>query len=251
MNPLLIMELKKGRFTKNDNKIYQVIKEDPEVVTRNNIIALSDLCKVSQPSITRFAQKLGFEKYTDFKFEMYKYARAKSNETWKEEEQKIPAMQGYQQLMKEIDGFLTIDLLQEILPYLMNAKHIFTTGIQQSFLSAKLLEYNLQKLGIYCMAVNWDGLSSLPSMQHEDDLTIIFSVRAGSLSFVFDEQNEKQKGKFLLITMNAEHPYQQQINQTICLPPAVRKDYSLRLESQVVFMTFIDILSSYLALQLA
>ena len=254
MNPLTLMEMKKESFTKNDQKIYQAIQDDPEIVSRYNIVDFSKYCKVSQPSITRFAQKLGFEKYTDFKFEMYKYARMKTNTTqYPANKTKVPAIQNYKQLLDDMDDVLSVDMIQKISPYFLKAKHIFLCGVQQSFLPAKQLEFNLQKFGFYAYAMDLNHINSIPFIAKDDDLIVFFSVRANNIQLqeLINEHKDKQKGKILLITMNGNHNFKDKVVDTVCLPPAVRKDYSLRLESQVVFMIFVDVLSSFIASEIS
>ncbi len=250
MDPFLKMEMNIENFSKNDLRIYETIKADPEIVPRNSIVDLAKVCKVSQPSITRFCQKLGFEKYADFKFAIYSYAKIKTSEKESSGNFNLPAIENYISLLKDLDNVMTKDRLFEIARCIGKSKHIFTTGIGQSFLPARLFEINLRKLGLYASSVAYNEIEDIKELVQNDDLIIVFSVRAsnGVMEAIYDSLDHDLKGKVLLITMNQMNKYKNKVDYMAVLPPAVRTDYSLRLESQVEFFVFVDLLTSHLAL---
>lgn len=252
MNPFLKMEINIDRFSKNDHKIYETIINDPEVVPRNSIVDFAKLCKVSQPSVTRFCQKLGYDKYADFKYAIYSYAKIKTNSEESNENYNLPAIENYVRLLNELDETLNKSRLLEIGRYVMKAKHIFITGIQQSFLPAQLLEINLRKLGFYAVAITQDSINEIKQIAKEDDLIIVFSVRAnrGVLENIYESHDTKCQAKLLLVTMTDTTKYKNNVDYMVVLPPAISKDYSLRLESQVEYFIFVDLLTSHIALLL-
>lgn len=250
MDPFLKMEMNIDNFSKSDLRIYETIKADPEIVPRNSIVDLAKICKVSQPSITRFCQKLGFDKYADFKFAIYSYAKIKTSEKESSGNFNLPAIENYISLLKDLDHIMTKERLFELARCIFKSKHIFTTGVGQSFLPARLFEINLRKLGLYASSVSYSEISDIKEIVQKDDLIIVFSVRAskGALEVLYDSLDNEFKAKVLLITMTQANKYKNKVDYMAVLPPAVRNDYSLRLESQVEFFVFVDLLTSHLAL---
>ncbi|EQM95778.1 hypothetical protein MBAG_03513, partial [Coprobacillus sp. D7] len=75
MNPLNKIDLKKDTFTKKEMIIYDILKENPDLILRGSITTLSKDYGVSQSTITRFCQKIGYEGFNDFKFDVFRYEK--------------------------------------------------------------------------------------------------------------------------------------------------------------------------------
>lgn len=71
MNIIDRIEAAKPNFTKSDELIYNCIKEDYWIIIReaSTIVDLAEKCRVSKSAILRFAKKLGYSGYSEFKYD--------------------------------------------------------------------------------------------------------------------------------------------------------------------------------------
>ena len=84
MNPFEKMELKKETFTKKEMIIYDLLHNDLEIILRSSATDLSKDYHVSQATITRFCQKLGYDGFNEFKFDVFRYQKQGVTSTLKE-----------------------------------------------------------------------------------------------------------------------------------------------------------------------
>lgn len=246
MEPLIQMELVKDIFSKTDLKIYNKIKEEPSYVASSNIVGLAEWCEVSQPSITRFCKKIGFKKFTDFKSSMYRSILMGRNH---EQKDSVPSLlHHYQELLSLTEHVLTNEVMEDLTKYIFSFKHIFVTGISESFFPAKLLEFKFRNLGLYISAIPNSELHDIFNYVQSEDLIIIFSVRGGngrnSLKSFFSEVDNE---KVLLITMNMNSKYKDVVDKILVLPNTNYNNAINRTKTDILFYVFIETLVSYIA----
>ena len=76
MNPYELIDLKKSSFTKTDLHIVDLVTKNADAIFRNATITnLAKEYGISQASLTRFIQKLGYTSYSEFKFDIYRSAQ--------------------------------------------------------------------------------------------------------------------------------------------------------------------------------
>ncbi|MCE4052207.1 MurR/RpiR family transcriptional regulator [Bacillus sp. Au-Bac7] len=251
MDPIVQMELIKESFSETEFKIYNKIIEDPSYVARSGIVGLAEWCEVSQPSITRFCKKIGYKKYSDFKYTMYRYVMMKRNTVLENTE---PALfQHYQELLSLAEGILTKDLMIDLAKYILSFKHLFVMGLSESFIPGKLLELKLRKLGLYVSAISPSELHDIFNYVQKEDLTIIFSMRGGTIENPlgkFFSQRESFNGEVLLVTMNMNSKYKELVDKTIVLPQVNISNSINQTKTDILFYVFVETLVSFIAYQL-
>jgi len=70
------LEFNKGSYTKTEKKIYSILIEELHLIERFTIMQMAEYMDVSHSAIMRFCQKLGFEGYSDFRYNYIKYAHS-------------------------------------------------------------------------------------------------------------------------------------------------------------------------------
>lgn len=71
-------------LTNTERKICTVILDDPTVVSEHSIIEAAELCSTSKSAMLRFAKKLGYTGYSEFKYAV--------SESFTKEEKESPKM---------------------------------------------------------------------------------------------------------------------------------------------------------------
>lgn len=244
MNPFEIMELKKKSFTKKEYVIYELMLTHVDSVIRDSMTTLAETFKVSQPTITRFCQKLGYDGFNEFKFDVYRHQKevlvhGQDNST--------SLLELYSSLIMQIDLALPRQKGLEIAEKITKAKHVYVTGTHKSFLSAKMLQYNLFKLSIPAIPIQADERQELKHVVSKDDLLVVFSTEGDSCKEMLDEYVKSQTIQTMLITMNDKTMYKNKVDTFVWLPNSKNQSHTLYLENQVIFMVFIDLLTSYIA----
>lgn len=244
MNPLLKMEAVKDSFSDTDLKIYNKIKSDPYYVIQSGIVGLSDWCKVSQPSITRFCQKIGYGKFSDFKQEMYLHVLGEGDQSGKNLTQDN-ALNNFIQLVTLIEEKLTNDILNDFASSLIKYENIFFTGIVESGVVGRLLTYKLRRLGLKCFFIDPTELNDTIFFSSKNELIVIFSARGpvvGNDLGEFMKRSDKFNGDIFLVTMNPDYK-NNSISKKVTLP----RPQAFNTSPNFVFQYFAEKLTTCIA----
>lgn len=124
-------------LTHTERKICTVILDDPTVVSEHSIIDAATLCGTSKSAMLRFAKKLGYSGYSEFKY-------AVGESFIKEEKQNTESGDIYQEIVSSYSQTITelskldyntqLTLLAE---YIDQYKHVESIGIGNSSFYAK------------------------------------------------------------------------------------------------------------------
>ena len=241
MNIFEKMESEKKFFTKNDYVVYNYIKKFPNSFNeRSTTDIISDL-QISQASLTRFAQKLGFNGISDFQYQ-YKIDLKNYNES----DEKTSSAMLYGDLLLETEKCLDEDLLKTLKSFYNDADSIYLLGYNLSKLPA--MEFDI----LYKVAgnknvqfVNYDQFTFKTP---DRSLIFVYSAMRGEAFLKGLSQMDKGNGtKIVLITMNRKHVLRKYVDLTVILPSAnkdnVGKAY---LAETMCFLMFNDILIEYL-----
>lgn len=244
MNPFEQMELKKMSLTKKELAVYEIFSENIDDILRNTATAMAEKYHVSQPAITRFCQKLGYQGYNDFKFDVYKYYKGNHGA-----QDTTSVIDYYSKLIHLIPGAVSDESFTELARRIVSSRYIAVCGCHKSSLPAQLLNINLGKTGILSSVINVDNLNSLITTATEKDTVIFFSVFSPIFRESADqilEMAEDKRPFTVLITQTDKHPIRNRVDQVIWLPSYRNQGYSQYLESQVVPMIFVDLLTNYI-----
>lgn len=235
MNPLLTLEVAKANFSPSELAIYEVIKEQPSLVTHLTTTALAEMAGVSQPTLTRFVKnQLGYARYQDFRFDFINWLSTNTDEGI----EKNDYFNRLQRLITISESVLNEQVMNEIVGVISESKHVFVTGSSKSYLSAKLFETLMRKTGTFVVSYSIDSLDDAASYLHSDDLMIIFSA-SGNSSFIkkiVDVDTRK-----LLITANPNSKYAELLDKIVILP-SLTGDWEYDSVSPILFNIFTELL---------
>lgn len=238
------IEMKQSILTNSEKKISDTIFKNPDYVLRANTISeLSKKCKVSQPTLSRYLQKLDYSNFYDFKRDVYLISKEDNKDKQKHELTKLEA---YIDVISKIPNFVDDELLIEVGKMILDARNIYTIGYHKSFLSAKMMHYNLLKFSLTSLPFNFDNVFELNSLANQQDVAILFSATGETVKEVVQNLHEKNT-KIILITNNQKISYKKLVDKIIWLPNSKNQHLPIYLENQIVFMVFGDLLISQIA----
>ncbi|ALP38778.1 hypothetical protein ASL14_24065 [Paenibacillus sp. IHB B 3084] len=156
--------------------------------------------------------------------------------------------QYYKDLITLSEQVLTKELMINLSNYILSSKHLFVSGIMESFVPGKFLETKLRKLGLYISSIHSSELNDVFNYAQTDDLLILFSMRGNtSVLGQFLSQRESFKGKVLLITMNRNSKYKDLVDKMVVLPQITLSTSLNQTKTDILFYVFVENLVSYIA----
>lgn len=242
MNPFEKIELKKDSFTKKEMIIYNILQKNPDLILRGSITSLSKEYQVSQSTITRFCQKIGYDGFNEFKFDVFRSEK----QSYDNSENHVSVIESYCQLLHILEESLDYDLLRKVARDIVHAKTIIVTGTHKSSLPAQMLRYNLFKCNKKAIFLEYGEVQDLPHIVSKDDMVIMFSNQGSGLHSKnqFKEDKEKYHFNLTFVTMNDKLHVKKYCDNFVWLPSSSNQHFDCYLESQIIFFVYIDLLTS-------
>ncbi len=245
MNPFEQMELKQSAFTATDREVHDMVVNNVDDVLRGSATSLARDFNISQPAITRFCKKLGYNGFAEFKSALYQYhksaAMSDSPET---------AVDWYCKLLQSLPAAMNEADVDGIATRLASSRQVVTTGFHKSALPAQLLDLNLVKFGILSKFSSYDQLTTSQRSYTSDDTLVVFSAASDVYKETLASIRENDAARqphIVLVTMSTRSPLRKLADDVVWLPSYQNQRYTQYLESQVSAMVFVDLLTNALA----
>lgn len=246
-------------LTPTEKRICTLILENPHIIIDHSIIEAGELCQTSKSAMLRFAKKLEYRGYSEFKYAIEEYYKKSHIEQPFE-------IQNETALHKISTSFaLTIQALSELNydQQLKNLAEMIDTytyvkaiGIGNSAFCAKQLVYSLYSHNKFFDAVTDDvQFDYLTHCINEHYLLIVFSVSGSTSSYSKLLKAAKAKGtKVIIISMNNDSPITAYADIKFILPSHVTPQKSSKvlkqLDNRTTLYFFAEIISYYYSLYL-
>lgn len=177
-----------NQFTKTDWKIVQLIKNSPQEFLSGSAQSLAAKINVSDASIVRFAQKVGFSGLSELKYtlqnELEKESAIISHNTY------TSLMQDYNILIEALFKLIKPDHIDTLRKQMLRAKRIYIVGLDQNRNIAELAATKFTLLGMDVQALTTrDSLKFRASLATHEELFLIitFSGNRHSLAEALGE----------------------------------------------------------------
>lgn len=220
MGVIIKINSMKNQLTPIEKRIADYILEDPEAIKNLNTYEVAVNCDASQASIVRFAKKLGFKGYPDFKLSLSQdigNRKAESNINIMHEE--IKANDNFEVVGKKIshENITAINNTYEIIDFkqmdiavkaIAKAQKIMVVGVGFSSIAAKDLYYKLLELGkTAVMEMDTHTQLSCLSSMGEKDLLFVISHSGKTIEMYNITRVAKEKGiKIISMTSIVPNP---------------------------------------------
>lgn len=252
MNIIDRINAAKPTFTKSDELIYNCIKDDYWVIIRDasTIVDLAEKCHVSKSAILRFAKKLGYSGYSEFKYDFAIVGHSSVPEEVHESKFDY-ILDAYTLAVSNIRQYLSESDFILLAKKIIEAKKIRLCGYNRSGFTAMQFKYRLINIDIESEAVT-DTLmmNVLASSSAENEIFFFFTVRGNQSTPLnaFIKTCHDTKKTVVVLTMNPNTQYKKYATHFMLLPNIKVK--GVFLDEQAVFHIFIEILVSYISEQL-
>ncbi|MCI8663380.1 MAG: MurR/RpiR family transcriptional regulator [Hungatella sp.] len=238
------MEAAKPKFTKTDLKIYELVKAESQYIARTSTAMITADYGLSQAALTRFSQKLGYNGYNEFKYEISRH----SHKTLTVNGTKDSPMEVYIKNFRYFEELYQEGKCQEAADVISRASRVYITGYHRSYLAAELLNYNLLDFCYDSMCLRADEIFKIDAFSREGSLLIIFSVSNPTYLELVSEigKMKRNKPKIMLVTLSEKHPLSKRSDYVYVLPN-LRSAPSHYIEPMVMFSAFIQEIAAFLS----
>lgn len=245
-------------LTPTEKKICTKILDNPEIIIKNSIIDAGNKCDTSKSAMLRFAKKLGYSGYSEFKYAISEDYDSKPNDETTDVNESF--LKRISSLFAESVyhlGNLNYELqLQQLAKMIDEYSYVKSIGIGNTAFCANQLVYSLYSYNkfIECVGdcIQFDYLKNCLNSEY---LLIIFSVTCSETKYLDLVKTAKNKGaKIIVITMNNEHKLVSLSDLSFILPsqtsPLQNKKVLKQLDNRTMMYFFAEIISYYYGLHL-
>lgn len=251
MNPLDLIQQNFESFTKTEEIIAVYILNNPYQFARSNVDATVAETKTSKPAMIRFAKKLGYNGYSELKYDVAKFIISESYNENIEENNNDPIRHitdTYCKYINQLNETLVKNDLDKLATDIIKARKAKVLAINRTALSAKQLQLRALKIGVDIECINdsiamYDVINTL----NDQDICLIFTIKNNGKHYDELVENLKQRNvKVAVITMTNSLAFLKLCDHKILLPP-VNRGYAKFIDEQAIYFVFVEILLNYLS----
>lgn len=240
MDVLENIRVRYPHLTKTERKFADFILQDPTKIYAPSISALANEAGTSIASIQRFCSAIGYDGFSEFKFNVLDFLNAQevdySNKEW----------DSFLDDIKKLPSVLPQSSVQELIKSVINSNTVFTLGTHYSYTAAYELATGLVDQGFKAFPVSPDGPireQSLPTFINGQSPIVVFSISGVKLVYphVLNNEQFKKSTNTFLITMNKNAEMKKYFSHTILLPGNITNRNSV-IDIQSIPISFIELL---------
>ncbi len=232
-------------LTPTDKRIAEAVIANPDDFARLDTASISAEYGFSQPALTRFAKKIGYSGYAEFKYDI-----ARNKNTMREGDDLASLASETGRLLEKTESMYPPEKLEEITAVLDQADRIFVTGFHRSRAAADLMNSALINYRYPSQSIPYDEVFKLAAFCRSTDLLVVFSVSSSVYGqLIRDLEESEHRPVTMLITNSAKHDLAKHFDHVIILPDrkTIRSSYSL--DPAVTMLFFINLLAAHLKTQ--
>lgn len=251
MNIIDLIQEQFPSYTKNEQEIAYYIINHPMDAGRFTIENLAIETKTSQAALIRFAKKLGFSGYSEFKYSLNRFLVGNNADisTNYQDDSPLSITNIYISCLQQFKNAISEEQIEKLVNKIKEAKKIRILGFSRSFFSAQQLEARLLRIGIDSKALSdIVEISDTITLLSKNDLIIAFSVSDNLKQYEnYINEIHQQGCQFAFITTNPVLSFKNDVDYFFALPHVTHDNSFSFLDNQALFFVFIEILLNALA----
>ncbi|MEK0312314.1 MurR/RpiR family transcriptional regulator [Cohnella sp. 56] len=255
---LLILSSMYKSLTKTEQKIADIIKQEPDTVVYSTLTDLSEKARTGDTSVLRLCRKLGFSGFQEFKLTLAQELVTTSRNVHSEIEEGDNLTTIAQKITLENKMFLenTFDLLdmkelQKAIDAIGKANKIYFFGVGSSANTAADAKHRFMRLGFNTELVTDSHVMAMSAMLMEKQDVVFAVSTTGSTKDIVDAVRlAKSNGAyFICLTSHAKSPVTQYADAVLL---SCSKESPLQggaFKSKITQIHVLDIMTTAVALQ--
>lgn len=257
-NTLLVIASMYKSFTKTEQKIADIIRDDPETAVYATLTDLAEKAGVGDTSVLRLCRKLGFRGYQEFKLslaqELVNPVKSVDSEIEESDDLATIANKITAENIVFLDNtvaLLDMRELQRAIDAIKHAGKIFFFGVGSSANTAADAKYRFMRLGFNTELVTDSHVMAMTAtLVTKQDVVFAVSTSGSTKDLVDAVSIAKRNGAFFVcLTSHAKSPITQYANAVLL---SCSKETPLQggaFKSKIAQIHVLDILTTAIALQ--
>jgi DNA-binding MurR/RpiR family transcriptional regulator len=253
MAGFLRIEQMRAGFSKSEEKIADYILENESKIPKFNVKEFADSVGTSTASIVRFAKKLGYQSFVEFRLGFLEYLKeSESGTTVYEAVEKSDSMDeiidkissGNSKAILDTAGSLNAEMVAKAVDAIIKSERVYFFGVGQSALVAEDFQLKLMRIGKDSIFYK-DTHSQLASSVHlkKGDLAIGISNSGSSMEVFKALEKAKSKGATIIsITTLGRNPISQLADMDFHTIAEEKNYRTGAIVSRMAQLTIVDIL---------
>ena len=246
-NPIDQIQTYYENLTKTDKEIAIHIINNPRDVATQTLDELAKITSTSKSALSRFAQRIGYTGFTEFKYEMARFlvSNISSSEEGEEHDPIRMITKTYSDYILKMGETVDSKQIERIADLFASAENVMIFGINRSANSARQMKQRLTRIGFTNVsseddqAVIGDYLANATAK----DTYFIFSTTDNTKFFTSRlKEYKNSKCRIIFITANPSLPFKKQCSEYVVVPRISKDSYASFLDDQAVFFVLIEIL---------
>ena len=205
-------------LTKSENIIANYILRKPEDVELYTITKIAEFTGTSKSAVLRFCQKLGYEGYSEFRYDMINYLLNKGSESEEKKSHIGKTLMLFNKAVADLEH-VDQDEVYNLIDAITKANQVYSTGVYKTNLIAQKFAYNFIDRGKEVFLLkDMVEVSHLPYHLKENSLFVVFSISGNSAQLKdFFKSNQKVGRNTILITSNPKATLSKLVNKTLLI----------------------------------
>ena len=232
-------------FTETEKVIAQYFIQPPTESSDYSAKSIAQTLHVSEASLTRFAQKCGYQGYREFIFAY----RQKDQPNYQNNALAIEnVLKDYSEIINKTYSLMKEEQLTHIAQLISETQRIYIYGIGSSGYAAQETRYRLMRLGLTVDAITDPEMMAMNQVVLNSTCLVIgFSISGETFSVLKSlKQAASQGAKTLLITSKAKPLYDDQIQVILNCASLANLNFGNRISPQLPILMVIDIIYDYI-----
>ncbi len=257
-NTLLVISSIYNSLTRTEQKIADVISQDPESTVYATLTDLAEKAGTGETSVLRFCRKLGFRGYQAFKLsiaqDLVTPVKSMHSEIQESDDLGTLARKITAENIAALENtlaLLDINELQKAITAIVKAQKIYFFGVGSSANTALDGKYRFMRLGFNVESVvDSHVMAMMATLMTSNDVVFGVSTSGSTKDIVDAIRLAKQNGVFFIcLTSHARSPITQFANAVLLTKSKESPYQGGAFSSKITQIQVLDILSTALAIQ--
>ena len=238
-------------FTKTDKEIAIYFINNPINAVAGQVEDIIRETNSSKAALSRFAQKIGYSGYSEFRFDMSRFlvSGEEGNENVEKKSSIENIINKYSEYILRFPETINEEQIKRIAKLFLKARKIKLFAFNRSLNSATQFKQRLARIGIDAEATGDTAtIQDSPAFLNKDDLVFIITMSDNTKLFAGHVKDLSQTGcKIVCLTASQNLSFKKLCTEYVVIPRISRDAYLSFLDDQPLFMIFIEILLEEIA----
>lgn len=237
------ISLHRGELTATERRVADAIVANPEAFLQSTTTMAAQNAGVSQSTVSRFCQKVGYESFADFRMNLM--VSLSSNTPQQERDGGHDPADYLCDMLRATDSALKAGVLEGLAERIVSADKVFTSGGGLSAPPALTLSLGLLKYNVPCYYMECGQEMIHMHVAGAKDLVVLFSSKNDTHRMflnVIDEMTPSRRPHTIMVSHSAAHPLRRLVDEFLVLPTWQTERYPVYIEPMTSMLAFCSLL---------